>query len=158
MSSPSHRFRCKADNSSGVRPKVERSRNLGMVRNRLRAILLHVPYYSTDGAARLAADIFVHRSTISRLMNGRRVPSPAVARRIAKVVSERMLWDIPEWEIFSDTGRFPTSSVCDLVGDCFGCLPPEAWDERANRLKEEWQHAYPGDWCRYEAVRPNAAQ
>lgn len=134
-----------------MRPEIERSCSIkpGHIRNRLRAVLLHVPYYGTDGAARLASDIFVHRSTISRLMNGKRVPSPAVAKRVAKAILERLLWDIPEWEIFSDAGRFPTSSVCDLVGDCLGCLPPEAWNERTNRLKEEWQHVRPGDWCRY---------
>ena len=121
-------------------------------RNRLRAVLLHIPWYSMEGPARLAADVRVSRSTVTRLLGGRQNPSEKLARAIGRAISRRLGETIPVREIFRKEGEaFPTPSVCDLCGTCCGCLSPEAYDERSDRLREGWKRAKPGDWCRYDA-------
>lgn len=123
-------------------------------RNRLRAVLLHIPWYMMDGPARLAADIHVSRSTVTRLMSGRNVPSPRLARAIARAASRRLGRTIAAREIFRPEGKyFPTASVCELTGTCFNCLPPEAYDERSDRLRPAWKNASPGDWCRFPSTQ-----
>lgn len=122
-------------------------------RNRLRAVLLHIPWYTMDGPARLAADIHVSRSTITRLMSGRNAPSLRVARAIARAVSRRLGKTIAACEIFRLEGKnFPTASVCELIGTCSYCLPPEAYDDRSDRLRPAWKNASPGDWCLFSII------
>lgn len=116
--------------------------------NRLRAVLLHIPWYSIEGFARLASDVGVSRSTISRLISGKQHPSFYLAQSIADAVAFRLGRPMPPRELFSADNSFPTGSVCELCG-CGGCLPPEAYDERSDRLKPAWKKAKPGDWCRY---------
>lgn len=116
--------------------------------SRLRAILLHIPFYCCDGPARLAEDACISRATVSRLMAGRVNPSLATARAVTKALSLRRGIPIPTEEIFSVDGHFPTASTCELM-DCDGCLPPEAWNERIDRLKPGWRDSRPGDWCRF---------
>ena len=120
--------------------------------SRLRAVLLHIPWYSIEGFARLACDVNVSRSTISRLTGGRQQPSFRLAQAIADAVSFRLGTAVSPRELFSDDGTFPTASTCDLCG-CKGCLPPEAYDERSDRLKPAWKGAVPGDWCRYPEAK-----
>ena len=123
------------------------------VSNRLRAVLLHIPWYSIEGFARLATDVNVSRSTISRLTGGRQQPSFRLAQAIADAVSLRLSKTVSPRELFSEDGTFPTGSTCELCG-CKGCLPPEAYDERSDRLKPAWKDAKPGDWCRYPQIKP----
>lgn len=120
--------------------------------NRLRAVLLHVPWYSIEGFARLASDVGVSRSTVSRLVSGKQHPSFFLAQSIADALSLRLTRPIPPRELFSEHGAFPTGSTCDLCG-CKGCLPPEAYDERSDRRRLAWSGAKPGDWCRYPEAK-----
>jgi hypothetical protein len=55
----------------------------GPVENRLLDILEHIPRYSFQGAARLAADAGVSHSAISRLINGKSSPSFWLASALA---------------------------------------------------------------------------
>lgn len=123
------------------------------VGSRLRAVLLHIPWYGIEGFARLAADVNVSRSTISRLTGGRQQPSFRLAQAIADAVSFRLGVVVSPRELFGGDGTFPTGSTCALCG-CKGCLPPEAYDERSDRLKPAWKGARPGDWCRYPGAIP----
>jgi hypothetical protein len=118
--------------------------------NRLRAVLLHVPYYSIQGCARLAADTSLSRATISRLCTHTRSPSYAVAEEIAQAISRRAGREIATGDIFSTSGQFPTPSACALMG-CKGCRPPEAWSEQTDRLKNRYAQQKPGEWSRLVA-------
>jgi DNA-binding XRE family transcriptional regulator len=127
----------------------------GLPRNRLRAVLLHIPWYAMDGPARLAADIGVSRSTIIRLLGGKNTPSPRLARAIGRALSRRLGKTIAVREIFRKEGRaYPTASVCELMETCAYCLPQEAYDERSDQLRPAWRHVRPGDWCRFPSL-PN---
>jgi transcriptional regulator with XRE-family HTH domain len=116
------------------------------VSNRLRSILYHIPWYSIEGIVRLAKDTGLSTSTISRLVGQKNSPSYRVAETIASVISQKTGIPIETNEIFSPTGNFPTPSVCNLMG-CKGCLPPEAWNEATDSLKENWRHAKPREWA-----------
>jgi transcriptional regulator with XRE-family HTH domain len=120
------------------------------VYNRLRAVLLHVPFYSIEGVARLAADYNVSKSTISRLLSGKTSPSYRLADAITEALSKRLGKPIDPREIFSREGRFPTPSACALMR-CSGCLPPDAWSEKDDKLRPEWRHQKPGEWSRQQA-------
>ena len=121
------------------------------VGNRLRAVLLHVPFYSIQGAARLAADASLSPSTICRLCGQKSSPSYAVAEAVTWAISKRVGIDLESREIFSTRGgTYPTPSACELMG-CPGCLPPEAWDEDTDMLRPEWQNQKPGEWSRLQA-------
>jgi hypothetical protein len=118
--------------------------------NRLRAVLLHVPYYTISGVSRLAADTGLSRSTISRLCNQKTRPHRHVAENIAWAICKRSGRCVAIEEIFSVIGDYPTPSACQLMG-CRGCLPPQAWDERTDRLKPPWRRQKPGEWSRPQA-------
>jgi transcriptional regulator with XRE-family HTH domain len=118
--------------------------------NRLRAVLLHVPYYSIEGPSRLAQDTGLSRSTISRLCRQRSSPSYRVAEVIAEAISRRSGQPISAGEIFSPNGAYPTPSTCSLM-ECTGCYPPEAWDEKTQTLKPGWKQQKPGEWSRLTA-------
>lgn len=120
------------------------------ISNRLRPILLHVPYYTIEGAARLAYDAGLSRSTVSRLIRGKISPSYQVISRITKAISERYEQSLDPREIFTTNDTYPTASVCQLM-NCKGCLPPEAWDERTDTLKPNWRNQKPGEWSRLQA-------
>ena len=115
------------------------------VSNRLRAILSHVPFYSIEGPARLAYDAGVSRSTISRLLSGKLNPSFRLVQSVVDAVSQRIGTPLDAREMFTSTGEYPTRSACVLMG-CRGCLPPDAWDNRTDRLKPTWKDATPGQW------------
>jgi Helix-turn-helix. len=123
--------------------------------NRLRALLLHVPYYSIQGPARLAADVGCSRSTVTRLLSGRSRPSFRVAQAVADALTQRSGAPVSARDVFSPDGTF-AESACHKMR-CRGCLPPEAWDERRNRLKPEWQNARPGEWSRPASLLPASA-
>ena len=125
------------------------SKELISVSNRLDLILPHVPYYSFYGVARLAEDVGVARSTISRLLRRQHLPSYQMAASITKAVSMRFGEQIDMRELFTPDDTYPTPSTCRLMG-CPGCLPATAWCERTNRLKPTWRKARPGRWteCR----------
>jgi transcriptional regulator with XRE-family HTH domain len=114
------------------------------ITNRLRAILVHVPWYTITGGARLAEDARISRSTVSRLLSGKMNPSYRLDCAITRAVSGRSGIQLEVNDIFSCDGTYVTASVCELM-DCPGCLPPWAWDERTDSLKPEWEDAAPGE-------------
>ncbi len=112
--------------------------------NRIAAVMLHIPWYTVEGRARLAADVGVPRSTISRLILGQRLPSYALVQAVVAALEDRLGRHLEPREILSKDGRYPTPSVCTLVG-CSGCLPDHAYDEEGN-LKEAFFGVTPGSW------------
>ncbi|MGC4044869.1 MAG: helix-turn-helix transcriptional regulator [Armatimonas sp.] len=116
--------------------------------NRLRAVLLHVPYYSIEGNARLAKDAGLSPSTISRIMRGKAAPSYAAMSAITAAVSRRTKKPMDARELFTTDGTYPTGSTCQLM-ECRGCFPPEAWQEGSDRLHPTWKRQRPGEWSTY---------
>ncbi len=115
--------------------------------NRIPAVMLHVSRYSFEGQARLAADVGVSRSTISRFLRGHTLPSYALVEAVARSLSVRLGKPLSPRELVSFDGTYPTASTCALVG-CRGCLPEQAYDADGNLLPR-WQGAIPGDWSRF---------
>lgn len=118
------------------------------ITNRVRAFLIHIPWYTIEGQCRLARDCGVSCSTISRLVRNQSAPSYRLARAVADSLSRRLGVPLDMREIFSTDGTYLTSCVCDLTPACNGCFPPEAYDCQDN-LKPEFRGYKPGDWCRY---------
>ena len=116
------------------------------IQNRLPTLLVHIPWYSIEGKARLAADVGVSRSTICRLVSGTCSPSYHLVVAVAEALSRRMDARLDPREIFTTDGSYPTSSACDLCG-CGGCLPEYAFRSSGERYPE-FRDMQPGDWCR----------
>ena len=114
------------------------------VQNRVRVLLVHIPRLSIRGQARLAAEVGVSRSTISRLVSGRVNPSYRLARGVTDALERLMGRPLDMREVFSTDGTYLTASGCALCR-CKGCLPEEAFDADGN-LKTQWQGVRPGDW------------
>ena len=119
-------------------------RKLQPIQNRVKVLLVHIPKFSIQGQARLAAEVGVSRSTISRLVHGRINPSYRLARGVTDVLERRMGKPLDMREVFSTDGTYLTPSGCALCR-CHGCLPDGAWDEDSH-LKPGWEDARPGEW------------
>jgi transcriptional regulator with XRE-family HTH domain len=117
--------------------------------NRIAVLLAHTVRYAFEPQARLARDVGVSRSTVSRLMRGRSRPSWDLMRRVTAAL-DAALDDRPPGaplttrEVFSPDGTYPTPSGCALCG-CPGCLPEAAFD-RDGRRRPEYRAMRPGDW------------
>jgi len=118
------------------------------ITNRVRAFLVHTPWYSFEGQCRLARDCGVSCSTISRLVRGKSAPSYRLAQLVTNALSTKIGVRLDLREVFSTDGTYPTACVCDLTPGCQGCFPEEAYDPDGG-LKPEYRHMNPGDWCRY---------
>jgi DNA-binding XRE family transcriptional regulator len=114
------------------------------IQNRVAVLLVHIPIFSIRGQARLAEDIGVSRSTISRLVSGTINPSYRLARTVTDALERRLGRPLDMRDIFSTDGTYLTSSGCGLC-QCNGCLPEQAWGEDGT-LKPEWRGARPGEW------------
>lgn len=125
---------------SAGRPRSRRA----PIRNRLKILLIHIPKLSIQGQARLAAEVGVSRSTISRLAGGKTSPSYRLARRVADALERLLGHPLDMREVFSTDGTYPTRSGCALCR-CGGCLPDEAYDAEGS-LRPEWRGQRPGDW------------
>jgi len=123
--------------------------------NRLHVVLAHTSRYAFEPQARLARDVGVSRSTISRLMNGQSRPSFDLVRRITAALEKALDRPLDPRELFSPDGTYPTSSGCLLCG-CHGCMPDEAYD-RWGRIKPAFQNQKPGDWTRFPAPEQAAS-
>ncbi len=134
----------------GPKPSLGSGQKLGLhqvpVQNRIRVLLIHIPKLSIRGQARLAAEVGVSRSTISRLVGGRINPSYRLARGVTDALERFQGRPLDMRDVFSTDGTYPTGSGCALCR-CGGCLPEEAWTQ-GGRLKPEWRNARPGDWSR----------
>lgn len=114
------------------------------IQNRVQVLLVHIPKFSIQGQARLAADVGVSRSTISRLVHGRINPSYRLARGVTDALERMLGKPLDMREVFSTDGTYLTPSGCALC-QCGGCLPDRAYDIEGN-LRPEWQGQRPGDW------------
>jgi len=114
------------------------------VQNRVRVLLVHIPKLSIRGQARLAAEVGVSRSTVSRLVNGRINPSYRLARGVTDALERFLGRPLDMRDVFSTDGTYLTPSGCALCR-CGGCLPEEAYDREAN-LRPQWRDQRPGDW------------
>ena len=119
-------------------------RNYPPIQNRVHILLVHIPKLSIRGQARLAAEVGVSRSTISRLVSGRINPSYRLARGVTDALEKMLGKPLDMREVFSTDGTYLTPSGCALCL-CRGCLPEKAWNEDGT-LKPEWKGARPGDW------------
>lgn len=91
------------------------------VHNRIEAVMIHVEWYWFNGVNRLAADIDVAPSTVSRLLRGQANPSFAVMWKIGQVLKKRLGKPIDLYDLVSLDGTYPTPSICNLC-DCGGCV------------------------------------
>lgn len=127
------------------------SRACPPVQNRVRILLIHIPRLSIRGQARLAAEVGVSRSTISRLVNGRINPSYRLARGVTSALERLLGRPLDMRDVFTTDGTYLTPSGCKLCR-CGGCLPDEAYDPEGN-LQPEWCGQLPGEW----SLAPNQA-
>ena len=112
--------------------------------NRVQTVMVHVSRYSFQGRARLAADVGVSRSTISRLINGQTSSSHALVQAVTDALSAGLKKPLAPRDVFSPDGCYPERSGCRLCS-CGGCLPESAFDVHGRR-RVEWFNANPGDW------------
>ena len=130
-------------------PKEER-RKPQPVQNRVHIFLVHIPRLSIRGQARLAAEVGVSRSTVSRLVNEQINPSYRLARGITSALERLLGYPLDMRDVFSTDGTYPTASGCGLC-KCGGCLPDDAYSPEGD-LRPEWRGQKPGDW----SVAPSA--
>ena len=114
------------------------------VQNRVEVLLVQIPKRSIRGQARLAAEVGVSRSTISRLVNGRINPSYRLARSVTTALERLLGYPLDMRDVFTTDGTYLTPSGCGLCR-CGGCLPDEAYDAEGN-MGAEWLEQSPGDW------------
>ncbi len=128
----------------GPHTSVRRTPSLQPVQNRVEVLLVHIPKLSIRGQARLAAEVGVSRSTVSRLVNGRINPSYRLARGVTTVLERLLGYPLDMRDVFSTDGTYLTPSGCVLCR-CGGCLPDRAYDLEGN-LRPDWRGQRPGDW------------
>ena len=124
------------------------------VQNRVPVLLVHIPKLSIRGQARLAAEVGVSRSTVSRLVNGKINPSYRLARGVTDALERFLGRPLDMRDVFSTDGTYLTPSGCALCR-CGGCLPEAAWGDDGT-LKPEWKDARPGDWSLARPANPDA--
>ncbi len=112
--------------------------------NRVQTVMVHISRYSFQGRARLAADVGVSRSTISRLINGQTSSSHALVQAVTDALSVGLKRPLAPRDLFSLDGCYPERSGCRLCS-CNGCLPESAFDVHGRR-RVEWLNASSGDW------------
>jgi len=112
--------------------------------NRLKICMVHTYRYAFEGQARLAADVGVSRSTITRLIQGRTKPPASLLRKVTEALSIALDRPVSVRNLFSPDGTYPTRFGCWLCG-CNGCLPEYVFDRFGNR-KPEYLFMEPGDW------------
>ena len=92
------------------------------VQNRVPVLLVHIPKLSIRGQARLASEVGVSRSTVSRLVNGKINPSYRLARGVTSALERFLGRPLDMRDVFSTDGTYLTPSGCALCR-CGGCLP-----------------------------------
>ncbi len=135
------------------REGAKEPRTPARIRNRIPELLPHISWFSIEGQARLAADVGVSRSTITRLVNGTTSPSYRLVVDVTEAISRRLggslklpsTFRLDPREIFTTDGTYPTPSACDLCG-CGGCIPDYAFNPSGER-HPEFKDMQPGDWC-----------
>lgn len=114
------------------------------VRNRLDAILWHVPRYTVRGTSRLASDAGIAKSAVSRLRRGKGHPDYIVLYRVAEAIGRQIGRTLDLREIAVEEGdEYPTPFVCEIFG-C-RCLPPWAYG-KDDTVRERFTDMVPGRW------------
>ncbi len=121
------------------------------VYTRLPEILSHLCAFTFQPQARLAKEVGVSRSTISRLINGKIRPSPTLVKKIQQVLDRKLGRPIPTREWLSPDTTWPTAAVCKVLG-CPGCLPEQAYCADGS-LKPAFRHIAPGTWTVEDIVQ-----
>lgn len=106
--------------------------------------MAHTSRYSFRGTSRLAKDAGVAKSTICHLAHGKSSPLYITLKRIVSHLEFQIARRLGTREVVSEDGRYPTASVCKLVG-CSGCMPEKAFLPDGT-LKDEWTDVEPGKW------------
>ena len=110
--------------------------NMLLVHNRIRQFMEHSSRYAFKSEARLAQDCGVSDAAICRLISGYSSPSFAMVCKITQAFEKEFKKRIDPRELASIDGRYPTASVCEIVG-CKGCTPQAAWNDD-DTLKPEY--------------------
>src|SRR5579871_3149390 len=110
---------------------------------RILAIMLHTTRYSVGGAARLAKDAGVCRSTVTRFLRGESNPSVFMVLALLEALERQLGRQVDLRELISLDGTYPTPSVCALFG-CPGCLPAKCWNQD-DTLKKEYKQLKGGE-------------
>jgi len=143
----SNKAACPSKTGQQITPKSDRKNALTArprLHNRVQMVMVHISRYSFQGRARLAADVGVSRSTISRLINGQTSSSHALVQAVTDALSVGLKKPLAPRDLFSSDGCYPERSGCRLCS-CGGCLPESAFDVHGRR-RVEWLNASPGDW------------
>jgi transcriptional regulator with XRE-family HTH domain len=134
-----------AQTPHGETASVAASPPTSMLHNRVAAVMLHIPWYSITGPARLARDAGVAKSTISRLLSGKSTPSYRLVMAVTHAIETRANRPIGVHELFSADGAYGTERVCSLMG-CKGCLPGEIYDRHTDKVQSQFRTLRPGTW------------
>ena len=78
-------------------PRLPEGRRLS---NRVKAIMIHTVWYSTNGQARLCQDCQVSKSTINRLIRGETDPYYALAAKVTDALAKRLGVPLDVREVF----------------------------------------------------------
>lgn len=97
---------------------------------RIRLIMEHTARYAFDGVSRLAQDVGVSKSAISRILQGKRTPSFTLMIAITEALAIELNRPLDPRDLMTLSGKYLTPSVCDLCG-CLGC----AYTRRAQKPK-----------------------
>ena len=114
------------------------------VYTRIAEVMVHISYFSFQGQARLAKEAGVSKSTVSRLIRGKTLPSYSLVYSVTRALEARLGKTLDPRELVGFDDTWPTLSVCELTG-CSGCLPDNAYDE-TGRLKPEYKDIRSGEW------------
>lgn len=88
--------------------------------NRLQELCDHTTRYAFNGQSRLAKDAELSKSTVSRLIRGKRFPSYATAIKVTESLERELGRPLDPREIMSLSPCYPTGTACELTG-CTGC-------------------------------------
>lgn len=122
--------------------------------NRVAMLMAHTTRYAFEPQARLARDIGVARSTISRIVSGQRSPTLPLALKIVTALEEALKVPLDMRDVFSPDGTYPTRSGCQVAG-CRGCMPEAAYD-RSGNLRPAYRDQRAGDWTLAPEPAPTA--
>lgn len=122
--------------------------------NRVAILMAHTTRYAFEPQARLARDVGVARSTISRILSGQRSPTLPLALKIVTALEEALKVPLDPRDVFSPDGTYPTRSGCEVSG-CRGCMPEAAYDRNGN-LRPSYRDQRAGDWT-LAPLPPHAA-
>ncbi len=112
--------------------------------NRIAAVMAHTSRYAFRGASGLVKDVGLDPETAVRLVRGTSNPLYITIARVVKCLERVLDRKFDLREIASIDGRYPTQSVCELVG-CKGCLPDHVYNSDGSRIAR-YANVTPGHW------------